>query len=289
MGLWSYISNTVSDTVDTITDAIDDGAEALGEGISDLFDSAGSALETIFTKMHMGWLGRVINATLVFVTVLIKSTIGIIASIITGAVKIIGGLVTLNWDLIMNGLEDVFASIAGAVIMIALQAIALAQTILLLQKDRPLTPEEVVMVKRVFESSLTVYIMRIVEGDAGLFSVNDRPFTLGNTIYMKHYHTNTSPDTFIHECVHVWQYHHIGIKYISQAAFSQLYYDNAYGWIDFYFNHGITNWKDFNKESQGRFIQDVYVSGETICGMSTPIVGNGTFLILWDKNVSIGL
>lgn len=276
MGLWDDFKDTVSDVVDAITDPIDEAGEAVSEALSDIFDGVSSGLENIFTEMGLGWLGRVLNGALVLVGISIKATVGIIAGALTGTIKIIGGIISLDKDIILDGLEDILAPIAGAIIMMALQTVALVQTILYLQKDRPLNKEERALIRRVFHHSLATYCIRIVEGTAGIFGlISSRPFVMGNTIYMKNKKPMDEPEVFVHECIHVWQYQHLGVKYISNAAFAQAA-GEAYNWLKFYIDDGITHWREFNKESQGEFFEDLYVEGEKICGV-TPMAGNGVF------------
>ena len=87
------------------------------------------------------------------------------------------------------------------------------------------------MLRKVFYNSLALYNIRLIEGWSGAFGINDRAFTLANTIYMKRNDPAVRPDILVHECVHVWQYQNIGSRYTMDALGAQaIYGDAAYDW-----------------------------------------------------------
>lgn len=78
----------------------------------------------------------------------------------------------------------------------------------------PLTPAEQRLAQDVFERSLDLSPIRIVQA-----RVAAAPTTLGNNI-----RTNgpMSNGTLIHELTHIWQYQNLGTSYISDSAFHQV-------------------------------------------------------------------
>lgn len=271
---WDDFTDAVDDAVDSVTDVIDEGAEAISEGASDVVDSIGAALNNIFDAMGLDWLGWIINSVFIFIGGIIKGIISIVAGAITGTIKIFGGIISLNGGLILDGFEDIGASIWGAVTIIVGDFIQLVQAIFGVT-PRQLNEYEKEILKRVFTGSLSVYVMRILEGNAGLFSLNPRPFTLGNVIYFKDHKTSSEPGLFVHESVHAWQYQHLGVKYSANAVWAQ-WTSDAYNWIHFYVDENITDWEYLNKESQAEAFKDIYDWGEMICKQVTTM-GNGVF------------
>ena len=129
------------------------------------------------------------------------------------------------------GLIDIGSSFAGGVIVIAGKAASLVQSIFLVEaQGRGLTAEEIKLLRRVFRNSIAYYNVRLVEGRAGLFGLNPRPFALGNTIYLKDRNVSREPDLLVHEITHVWQYQRIGARYTSDALGAQFFVDDAYNW-----------------------------------------------------------
>jgi hypothetical protein len=114
----------------------------------------------------------------------------------------------------------------------------------------------------VFRGSVALDRVRVVPGPAGLFDVNDRPFTLGNTIYLK---GRTSPKLLVHECVHVWQYQHRGPRYAYDALMAQRRLgQGAYDWRA-ELARGKA-WADFNAEAQAEYVADHWAEGSPMSG-----------------------
>src|SRR5262245_57335935 len=116
------------------------------------------------------------------------------------------------------------------------------------------------MLERVYRGSIAYWNIRIVPGFAGFYSLNDRPFTLGNVIYMKDHDPAVEPDTLVHECCHVWQYQHYGSRYIMEALAAQAA-PGAYDWQGG-FASGAQRWQDLNPESEAQFIMDGWRHGD---------------------------
>jgi hypothetical protein len=149
----------------------------------------------------------------------------------------------------------------------AAKAVALVQTVVPIQgRARPLTEEEIAVLRRVYQNALTLFNVRVVEGRgaAGVFGVNSAPFVLGNVIYMK---DDIADHVFLHESVHVWQYQHGGSGYISRALRNQSF-DEAtnedFGW-ELEVGRGRA-WRRFGGEAQAWFIEDLWEGGQVTSG-----------------------
>lgn len=127
------------------------------------------------------------------------------------------------------------------------------------------------MLRRIYRGSVALQLVRVVEGRAGLFSLNDQPFTLGNRIYTKDSDLSDF-SVMVHECAHVWQHQHEGTRYIGGALLAAwvLSYD-AYEW-EVELKKGRA-WRDFNKEAQAEFLEEVFEQGKGAAG----IPGLGAF------------
>jgi len=275
-----------SDAVNTVADAVEDAANAVGEFVSDAVETAGNAVEDGLDWLGgdipilgdvLGWVGGVISGVFDLVGAIIKGVIGIIGGVIGGVIRIIGGIVSLNGGLILEGLGDISSSIFGAIILIGGKLISLVQHIIFVQaKERKLTEDEIKLLKRVFRKSIAYYNVRLIEGRAGLYSLNSRPFTLGNTIYLKDRDVSSEPELLVHECTHVWQYQNLGARYSSDAIYAQWFVDDEYSW-EVEIGRGNERWVDFNKEAQASFLEDIYTHGELLSGGVVTATGNGVF------------
>ena len=223
------------------------------------------------------WLGTIVSAGFDVAAMLICAMLNFVATVCAGLVRIFAGLLTVifrrdGW-LARKGLGDILSGSAGAVIAIVAKMLALVQSVIVMQMgERPLNEDEKSILKRVYRNSLSINNIRIIEGFAGLFNVNNRPFTLGNRIYMKDHNSATDPALFVHECCHVWQYQHEGTRYIADALWAQHTFKNAYDW-EAEIERGTTRWQDFNKEAQAEFLLDLFNSGHRIPSTS----GRGEF------------
>lgn len=149
-------------------------------------------------------------------------------------------------------------AVAGAVIMVGGKAVAFVQAVLGMQWPRPLTDDEVAHLSTVYAESVDLSLVRLVPGRAGVFSLNKRPFTLGNTIYLKN---AGGHGVLVHECAHVWQYQHLGGRYTFDALWAQLTVKpDAYRWTD-ELDRGREHWRDFNREAQAQFLEDLAEAG----------------------------
>ncbi len=284
MGLWGEIkkaakkvkkaAKAVEDFVNDVGDTIGDAVESVGDAINDGLNSVGDKLRI---KPFTSWLGGIIKGAFAVVGGVIKGVFGIIGGGIGGVIKILGGIFTLGGNLILEGLWDIFSPMIGTLIVVGGKGIALVQSIFYAQGfERPLTDEEKAQLKRVLEDSLNYYVIRIIEGHAGVFGINDRPFVLGNTIYMKS--DSFSIDLLVHETTHVWQYQQTGDRYASDAIAAQLFVADEYNWEREINVRGKDDWSDFNNEAQAEFFQDLWNKGELRDGVGTTLhSGDGYF------------
>jgi hypothetical protein len=191
---------------------------------------------------------------------------GILGGVPAGVIRVVGGLVVWDRRLLLRGAVGVASSIAGALVLLAGTVVAAVQRLVGAEAPaRPLTPVEQAMLRGVFGGSLSYVNVRIVQGRSGLFGANRRPFTLGNTIYLKDVDLEERPDVLVHEVVHVWQYQHEGPRYTADALGAQVLYGyrgrGAYDW-QAELARGRTSWADLNKEAQGSFVQEAWRSGD---------------------------
>ncbi len=144
----------------------------------------------------------------------------------------------------------------GGVIVLLGRLVGAAQRVVpgVQDKERPLTEAERALLEEVFGDSVALGDVRVVPGRSGLFGVNARPFTLGNTVYLK---GRGDPGVLVHECAHVWQYQHHGPRYAADALFAQAFVDDPYNWAK-EIERGKTAWTAFNAEAQAAFVEDAW-------------------------------
>ena len=264
------VGDAVTDVVDTVTDAVGGVVETVGNAVADGLDAAAGAVSGIpgvggFLSGALGWASNVVSGATQFVATAIRAVGNIVANVAGGLIKVaggvLGGVLSGDFGVAGEGLSDMGTAIFGGIVAILGTGVAFVQGVFFLQPgERPLTADELAILMRVYRGSVNFWNVRIIEGWAGLFSVNDRPFTLGNRMYMKDYDPAKDSDTLVHECGHVWQNQNEGTKYIGGALWAQWTLKDAYSWED-ELAGGKTEWIDFNKEAQAAFIEDVYRSG----------------------------
>jgi hypothetical protein len=266
-------------------DTAEDAPNAIAEVVSDIVETIGKAIEdatslprgTPALGVALAWLGGVVAHALDIVGVSIKGLLGIVGGVIGGVIRMVGGVLSLNGGYVRAGLVDIGSSFAGAIILVVAKMASLVQSIILVEaRERQLTAREIRLLRRVFRNSVAYYNVRLVEGRAGLFGLNPRPFALGNTIYLKDRDVSREPDLLVHECTHVWQYQKVGARYTSDALGAQWLLDDAYDW-EKEVGRGKDLWARFNKEAQASFLQDAYIWGEIIRDGFVVARGGGAF------------
>jgi hypothetical protein len=265
MSLWTKgsqgvkaVADAVESIVNKVGDVIGNAVEAVGDGINDALVWVG---DRIGVKPLFAWPGGLFKGGFALVGAGIKALFGFVAGIVGGMIKIAGGLLTWRLSLLQEGALDIVSTVFGMVVVVAGKLVSLFQSLVYLQDfERPLTAREKTQLQTVFRDNLNYYVIRIVEGHSGLFGVNNRPFTLGNTIYMKR---RTFPtDLLVHETTHVWQYQQTGIRYASDALLAQWFVDDAYNWRKEINARHKADWTRFNNEAQAQFFQDLWKYGE---------------------------
>ena len=261
------VVEVVSDVVETVGNAIEDGLNAVADVVENI-PLVGGFLGGVFR-----WAGSVVSGVFDVIGAAVKAIGSIVGGVLAGIIRVVGGILSLDLGLIGEGLLDIVSGIAGAVLILGGKIISVVQRTLLVEaQERALTKEEQEILRRVFRSSLALYNIRIVDGRAGLFGLNSRAFTLGNTIYLKGAYSHA---LLVHECTHAWQYQHLGSRYSSDAVGAQWFVEDEYSW-EKEIARGNTEWVDFNKESQAAFVEDVFLAGNLNTGGVTT-TGNGVF------------
>jgi hypothetical protein len=152
--------------------------------------------------------------------------------------------------------------VASPAVMVTLHGVSAVQTALGVEKPgRKLTAAEVGQLKRVFGDSVDYGKIRVKEGSSGLLTAfSDRPWCMGNTIYLPKPSKDPAKrmSTLVHETVHVWQHQHAGTTYLSSSIYGQTAGDG------YDYNKGIREGKRFDQlsaEHQAKFIQRAYEEG----------------------------
>lgn len=262
------VAKSISKAVNKTTDAIADIVETIGNGVGDGLNWLGERIPGIGGALS--WLGDVVSGATDFLSALIKGAGAILGGALSGIIRIGGGILTLDWDGIVGGFGDILGGLFGAALTIVGKGAALVQVFVGIGRPRALNDDELRIIRLVFESSIATYNVRVVDGFAGVYSINGRPFVLGDTIYMKDHVAAKEPGVFAHECVHVWQNQHVGSAYTAEALASQ-WWGAGYKW-EKEADSG-KEWEDFEREAQGESVLDIHRSAGTAAG----VTGGGSF------------
>ena len=253
--------------VNKVADGVADLIESLGHLIGDGLTWAGRRIP--YAGVVLRWLGAVMTSLFGLFAAGAKGIGAVFGGLLSGLIRLFGGMFTADGRGMLLGLGDMAAGIVGAVIAVGGKALALIQVVFGMGWPRALNDAELAIIHRVFDESLATYNVRIVDGFAGLFSINPRPFVLGNMIYMKDYTAATDPAALAHECTHIWQNQHVGACYTAEALASQ-FWGVGYDWEKE--ADATPEWVDFGREAQGQTVETMYNSGGSISGTS----GNGS-------------
>lgn len=288
LGFFRDLGNFVQDSADAAAGAVEAIVEAVVEVASTVIEFIGSTVANVLNWVAGGlssipfiggvlagavkWVSSVISAFLELKAVLFKGGRDLIGNLVGGAIRIfggaVGGIFSRDASILVKGITGILSAVLGTVVGVIGKGIALVQAVLFMQMgDRRLTETELALLRNVYRGSVLLYNIRVVDGFAGIFSTNPRAFTLGDRIYMKGTAPGIYPEVLVHECCHVWQYQHRGLRYIGDALFGQVS-SSGYSWQS-ELTAGNLLWQDFNAESQGQFIQDVYRQGEDPFGGGT--------------------
>ncbi len=173
------------------------------------------------------WVGGIVSATTDLIGASVRGAFSILVGAVSGGITMLAGIVTLDFGLFAAGLLELANRTIGALLVAGGKIVSLVQTILTLEpRKRRLTETELRYLRLVFRNTVNLFNVRVVVGNAGVFMNTDRPFTLGNTIYMKDTDEKAWDHVLVHECVHVWQYQNVGPRYSSEALFAQKFLGN---------------------------------------------------------------
>jgi hypothetical protein len=236
-----------------LADSVADLIESLGHLLGDGFTWAGKRIPYVGAGFR--WLGAVITSLFDLIAAGAKGVGALVGGFLSGLIRFFGGIFTADGWGILHGLGDMAAGIVGAAIAVGGKALALLQVIFCIGWPRALEDPELAIIHQVFGESLATYNIRIVDGFAGVFSINERPFVLGNMIYMKKVTAASEPEALAHECTHIWQNQHVGAAYTAEALASQFWGVGYEWWKDA--DAGL-QWVDFGREAQGQTVQNMY-------------------------------
>lgn len=272
-GAGDALAGVAEEGLNGIGEVASDALETVGNGVSDLAAAAGDGLGGIpiiggALSAVAHWTGDGISGLLDLGGAVIKGSVGVLAGFVAGSLRVVfgglGGLLAWDGRVFKKGLADIATGLAGGVLIVGGKLIAFVQTTVLLQRrKRRLTPFEKDILRRVCRQSLATYNIRIVSGFAGVYSVSSRPFTLGNTIYVKGRDVAREPELLVHEATHVWQYQHREARYTADALAAQMLIHDEYEW-KLELSRGKKSWQEFNFESQGKFLEDLYLFGSLL-------------------------
>lgn len=244
-------------------------AEKVGNAVSEGVKRVGDALQTVGTGLVSSAVG------------IVKNVAEGLGDVVSGAVKMLDirplgkifqgdfkGAFEGYGNNLLGGLKEIGVGLvkatiqtsADALIMGVVSGLSAVQTLIGVEpKARGLKPDEIAELRKVYGDTIDYSQVRIKEGKAGLLSVfsqgGDRPFTLGNTIYMKE---DKSLNTLVHEMAHVWQHQNGGTDYLTEALGAQFVGDG------YDFEKGLQEgktWSELNPEQQAEMIQTAHQQG----------------------------
>jgi hypothetical protein len=264
----------VGRVVNAAAQAIADGPETVGNQVQDGLERLAGARRTpLLPAGALRWSGGVASGAGDLAGALVVGLGSVIAGVLGGSLRLLGGILGGGGRLARSGLVDLGSGSLGAILVCAGKLVSLVQSILGAEaRKRRLSPDEAGILKQVFRESLAIYDIRVIAGRSGVYRVTDRPFTLGNVIYMKDTGAGDWKHTLVHESTHIWQYQHLGSRYVTDALGAQFILGGniAYDWQKAL----PRRWRDFNKEAQAQTVEDVYRFAGLV-GLTPP--GAGSF------------
>jgi hypothetical protein len=170
---------------------------------------------------------------------------------------------------VLQAIRDFFVSLGtallGTLARAALSIVSTVQTALGLESQGDRLPKHArALAKKIFGDAINLSQVRIKSGFTGLFSLSDRPFATGNTIYWKGVDPRNTA-MLMHELVHVWQHQNEGASAFGYALGQQVVgsitgtTDDAYDWTAAV-QRGLA-FERMSPECQGQLIEDAVASG----------------------------
>jgi hypothetical protein len=207
---------------------------------------------------------RLVDATRSVVGGAFNTAAGVVRNLVDSGLKVGDGLVQILKGDFARGMATISIALNQAVYQTAADALMMGlgsaasaiQTLVgLEQPGKKLTSAQIAMLREIYGDSIDYDSIRIKEGSAGLFSINNSAFTMGNTIYMKD--NVVSDDLLAHEVFHVWQHQNGGTDYMSEALYSQRA-GKGYDWEQ---SVPQTPFEQLEPEQQAELIQDIVLDG----------------------------
>lgn len=251
--LWQGIDKAVIRSTSQLLNGVLDGAEHMIRGAAQLLPKPFQVLTD-----------RALDAARSVITGAFDIATSAVRNVVEGAGQVLNGFGKLLRGDFKGGFKDIGVGLLKATVQTVADALLLGlgkgvsaiQTLIGLEPvGRKLTEEEIAILRQVYGDSIDYDQVRIKEGKAGLFSTNDRPFVLGNTVYMKG--REIDAHLLVHEMAHVWQFQNGGSDYMSEALISQKW-GHGYRWED---SVPGTAWADLEPEQQAELLADAYESG----------------------------
>jgi len=247
------VSNTIEEAGNNISDAANDLGDTVARNVPIIGPAVGTAVR---------WMGRVSSGICDLAATAVKGAGAVLTGVTDLIIGGIGGLITGDWGLVKESLIGFIENTIGGILILGGGFISLIQTIFGAQhRKTKLNKTEINILRLVFRESLDTKNICIIKGrsGSGVYRFTDRPFTMGNIIYMKDTDPADWNKTLVHEGVHVWQYQHTGSRYSADALGAQfiLGKDRSYQWWK-----EPTPWTEFNAEAQGKFFEHMYEGGE---------------------------
>jgi hypothetical protein len=150
-------------------------------------------------------------------------------------------------------LVEVVQTPVDAVLMAGGALVSAAQTLIGAEPPgRRLAGDEIELLRNVYRDSIEYSRIRIKEGNAGLLTLPNRPFTHGDTIYVPKDWLPMAKRLLVHETAHVWQHQNGGTHYMSESLFAQYIGDG--------YDYGKAlregkKWSELNPEQQAEVVE----------------------------------
>jgi hypothetical protein len=254
------VTEVAADVVETTGNAVESGLNKLASGAEGI-PGVGGALAT-FGR----YSGRVFAGATDMAAAAVKTSGNLLGATVAGAILTTAGFATLNPSLIVDGFRGITAALFGGVLLFGGKALAGISALFPgVEQREPLTEEQKKLLRRVFRDSVALHNVRVVKSKygAGLLASGNRPFTLGNVIYLKSRNVSKEPELLVHECTHVWQFQNLGAQYTSEAVHAQWLVPDAYSW-EREIQRGNDKWSVLNREAQASLLENIYTDGELV-------------------------
>ncbi|CAM3493487.1 DUF4157 domain-containing protein [Corallococcus sp. ZKHCc1 1396] len=257
------VGGAIADGVKAVGGAIADGAKAVGGAIVDGAKAVGSAAEVVGGALKKVGV-RALDGARSLATGLISTTKNSVRNIGEGLGTFFGGIGKLVQGKFGDGLKQMGLGLVktfvqtptDALLMGGGRALSAIQTLIGVEPPgRKLSAGEIHTLREVYGDSIDYSAMRIKEGNAGLFSLSDRAFTHGDTIYIPPENMPMTDELLVHESAHVWQHQNGGTDYMSEALWAQEF-GHAYD-----FERALDegkSWSEMDPEQQGEFLSQAH-------------------------------